>query len=65
MISLCKILIVIFLNQICAHQLVEIKIKQGFLKGIKLKTPKHNDIFSFMGIPYATPPTGQLRFKVR
>ena len=40
-----------------------VKINQGVLKGVTLKT-EFGDFLSFNGIPYAEPPIGELRFKV-
>ncbi len=43
---------------------VETRISQGGLRGLVLKTPNNREFLAFLGIPYATPPVGQLRFKV-
>ena len=40
-----------------------VKINQGVLKGVPLKT-ELGDVITFNGIPYAEPPIGELRFKV-
>jgi carboxylesterase type B len=41
-------------------------IEQGTLQGIHYKTQASNKPYvSFLGIPYAKPPVGDLRFKVR
>ena len=37
----------------------------GLLIGRHLETVKGRHIRSFLGVPYAQPPTGDLRFKVR
>lgn len=36
----------------------------GALEGVTMKTIKGRTIGAFMGVPYAEPPTGELRFKV-
>lgn len=41
-------------------------IEQGALQGLHYKTQLSNKSYvSFLGIPYAKPPVGDLRFKVR
>lgn len=43
-----------------------VNIKNGTIQGSVLKSHINGrDIFSFQGIPYALPPTGNLRFQVR
>lgn len=40
--------------------------KSGFIKGVIQKTfLKHQKYLSFIGIPYAEPPIGDLRYKAR
>ena len=39
-------------------------LKQGRLKGHRLRTWKGREIFAFQAIPYAKPPVGELRFQV-
>lgn len=41
-----------------------VTIKQGVLKGQTEKTKSGVEFNSFLGIPYAQPPIGELRFKV-
>lgn len=41
-----------------------VEINDGKLKGTIQKNFKGEDIFAFLGIPYAKPPVGELRFKV-
>jgi carboxylesterase type B len=43
---------------------VEVSLSQGILRGLRIRTAFNRDAFAFMGIPYATPPYNQLRFKV-
>ena len=40
-----------------------IEIEDGKLEGTVLKTRKELDIHAFLGIPYAEPPEGDLRFQ--
>ena len=40
-----------------------IKLKQGSVIGRKMELPKGGHMHIFQGIPYAKPPTGNLRFK--
>lgn len=46
---------------------VEIATKEGKLKGLLKKSQglTNKKYYSFQGIPYAKPPVGKLRFKVR
>lgn len=37
-------------------------IPQGILRGITLETHRGRSISAFLGVPYAQPPTGNLRF---
>ncbi|KAJ9584570.1 hypothetical protein L9F63_021080, partial [Diploptera punctata] len=40
-----------------------IKVKQGLIRGHRLKSRKGREIYAFQSIPYAKPPIGELRFK--
>nr|XP_022910150.1 esterase FE4-like [Onthophagus taurus] len=42
---------------------VLVKVKHGELRGKLQKNYKNGSFYSFFGIPYATPPVGNLRFK--
>ncbi|XP_022903148.2 esterase FE4-like [Onthophagus taurus] len=42
---------------------VLVKVKHGELRGKRQKNYKNGTFYSFFGIPYATPPLGNLRFK--
>lgn len=42
----------------------EIKIKQGLLRGFKQYSRNGTEYHAFLGIPYAEPPNGNLRFEV-
>ncbi|RXG54002.1 Esterase SG1 [Armadillidium vulgare] len=40
-----------------------VRVKQGLIKGIKENSTEGKDFYSYLGIPFAEPPTGNLRFK--
>ena len=42
-----------------------VKVTEGTLKGREQKTAAGCVYYSFQGVPYARPPLGLLRFKVR
>jgi len=48
-----------------AAQGPKVTIEQGTLVGKTMSSRQGNKIFAFQGIPYAAPPVGDLRFKVR
>lgn len=41
-----------------------VKTKSGLVKGFKIASHYDYKYFNFLGIPYAKPPVGELRFKV-
>lgn len=43
---------------------VEIQTELGPITGLRIRTYLNNRAIGFMGIPYALPPIGNLRFKV-
>lgn len=45
--------------------ITKVKIKQGVLVGAKRKTRNGFEYDDYLNIPYAKPPVGDLRFKVR
>lgn len=40
----------------------EIEISEGLVSGVHLKTHDGREISAFLGVPYAEPPIGHLRF---
>lgn len=42
-----------------------VKTLNGMLCGTTMPTRHGRDIYAFLGIPYAAPPLGELRFKVK
>lgn len=44
---------------------VELKIKKGAIEGQILESRDGRPYYSYTGVPYAKPPIGQLRLKVR
>jgi carboxylesterase type B len=42
----------------------EVRLPQGLVRGRSFRSPAGRDYMAFLGIPYATPPLGPLRFKV-
>lgn len=42
-----------------------VETKSGLVKGFKIASSFDYSYFNFIGIPYAKPPIGELRFKVR
>lgn len=43
---------------------VTVRIKAGQVKGFKIASSYNYQYYNFIGIPYAKPPIGELRFKV-
>lgn len=46
------------------HQGPQVIVAQGALRGLVLETRGGRQVHAFLGIPYATPPVGPLRFHV-
>lgn len=42
----------------------EVRLPHGIVRGRTFRTNHGRDFYAFLGIPYATPPLGPLRFKV-
>lgn len=63
------LLIALVLVKLCFAtdvETVKVQLEQGSLSGTVEKTLiKKQSYYTFRGIPYADPPTGKLRFKVR
>lgn len=55
----------ILLLTVCQAQNLIVQTRQGLIRGLTDTDRDGNGIFKFMGIPYALPPTGNLRFRVR
>ncbi|GFQ96626.1 esterase FE4 [Trichonephila clavata] len=66
---LLKLSLILFLNifrEVLSQEYgTTLTLKQGLVIGRILKTYNGRDFYAFRGIPYATPPIGLLRFKVR
>lgn len=43
---------------------VTVRTAQGLLRGFQTQSVRNKDVFAFLGVPYARPPVGHLRFKV-
>lgn len=64
-------LVLVLVTILCAEsglartsESLKVKINSGSLVGRHLTTHNGQPIRAFMGIPYAQPPVGELRFKV-
>jgi hypothetical protein len=44
---------------------VTVTLEQGAVKGLHIESIRDRNLLAFLGIPYAKPPVGDLRFKVR
>jgi len=44
---------------------VTVTLEQGAVKGLLIESIRDRQLLAFLGIPYAKPPVGELRFKVR
>lgn len=42
-----------------------VQIEQGTLRGLQGVSVREKEFLAFLGIPYAKPPVGELRFKVQ
>lgn len=59
----CLLSCIYFFEHVTTDELI-VKIKNGTLSGLTLKTRKGREIAAFRGIPYALPPLEKLRFEV-
>ncbi|XP_022242429.1 venom carboxylesterase-6-like isoform X2 [Limulus polyphemus] len=59
------LLILYPLSRLCAAEEKLVQTSKGTIRGMKVKRASlsSRDIYSFVGIPYAKPPVGKLRFK--
>lgn len=48
----------------CALDVPVVQIKNGTLQGLVMKSRTGREFHGFLGIPYALPPVGELRFQV-
>lgn len=44
---------------------VKVKVKQGWVSGIRDQWQNNKVVYKFINVPYALPPLGERRFKVR
>ena len=59
------ILLLLIISGLASSSDVIVRVEQGLIKGIAVQAVRSNQTyFGFMGIPYAKPPVGNLRFKV-
>lgn len=58
-------IVIVYLDSEEEDPALEVFLKQGALKGRYITTRKGRHILGFQRIPYATPPIGDLRFRVR
>lgn len=58
------VLTIVILRSVVALKNPQVHISQGFLEGTALETDDGVLYYSFLGIPYAKPPKGILRFQV-
>jgi hypothetical protein len=58
-------IIILTICSVKGSGLPTVTVEQGTLLGINFKTVWGKECLAFLGIPYAKPPVGDLRFKVR
>lgn len=44
---------------------VTVRTERGLLRGLRIESARSQEVLAFLGIPYARPPVGDLRFKVQ
>jgi hypothetical protein len=57
-------IVIVYLRTAEEETVLQVSVKQGVIAGYQLTTRKGRQISAFEGIPYAAPPTGDLRFRV-
>jgi hypothetical protein len=59
------VFLLFILGSLASESVPIVQIHEGAIRGTTLTSVRSNrTFFAFMGIPYAKPPTGDLRFKV-
>lgn len=62
---LFSLFLIVSVASVTPDEFQVVQTKSGSVRGIRQTTfLKKVDFYSFRGIPYAKPPTGELRFKV-
>lgn len=57
-------ILLICLN-IVTCQFIEVQTELGRVRGVRIQSQMNNPAIAFLGIPYALPPTGERRFRVK
>lgn len=64
--TLCIFIIFVRIFNIMSDDLIpQVTTSSGIVVGRSLLSRLGNEFYAFRGVPYATPPLGDLRFKVR
>ncbi|XP_031843415.2 uncharacterized protein LOC116431728 [Nomia melanderi] len=61
--AIVAVLIFLLMNFWLILHKPKVQIKEGYVQGIMMETRNGRQIFAFLGIPYAEPPLGNLRFR--
>lgn len=62
--ALITICCALSINAVLGEESPIVRIKNGTLEGTFMTSRKGREFMAFMGIPYAQPPVGELRFEV-